>query len=217
VLRPRAVTGQDALDGDLARLVAGVRGSLVRVLTGSSGAGGAGAGTIWHPRGLILTAAHVVERTPVRVVLPSGAELPADVVAHDRRRDLAALRVDADDLPAIELGAARSLRPGSVVVAVGHPWGVEGAVTAGVVIAPPGEMGPSGEPSRWLVADLHLRPGHSGGPVVDPAGRLVGICTMMNGPAVGVAVPVEAAFEFLRAAMPRRGAVGRKGGGGVLV
>ena len=85
------------------------------------------------------------------------------------------------------------------MLAVGHPWGVLGAATAGVVIGSGSEQGegPWGGTDLLAVA-LHLRPGYSGGPLVDIHGRLLGINTMMTGPDVGVAVPVHVAKAFLK-------------------
>jgi serine protease Do len=183
------------LNSELSDMVEATRRSLVSI---SNGRRGAGAGTIWHPEGLILTNAHVVQLHSPQVTLPDGRTTPGRVLAHDTNLDLAALRVDANHLPTIELGQSQRLRPGDWVLALGHPWGVTGAATAGVVIGmgPPPEVG---MPERELLhVGLHLRPGHSGGPLVDIEGRLVGINTMMAGPDVGMAVPVHVVKSFLR-------------------
>ena len=189
-----------ALNADMASLVERVRGSLVQIHNGRRGIG---AGTIWHPEGLILTNAHVAgRRRPLQVALPSGETLPARVLAQDAERDLAALAVEASGLPTIELGRSQDLRPGQWVLAVGHPWGVTGAVTAGVVIGMSDQLPELPMAGRELIAvDLHLRPGFSGGPLVDAQGRLVGINTMMAGPGVGVVVPVHVVKRFLRDAL----------------
>ena len=189
--------------------------SLVQVRSGEQGAG---AGIIWLSAGLILTNAHVVSRrrqparrgpqrtrhseSGITVVLADGRTLPASVVAEAQNADLALLQIDADDLPAVRRGDSRRLRPGELVVALGFPWGVTGGATSGVVIAPVGQLAeqPVGD-HEWLAASLHLRPGHSGGPMVDSAGRLVGINTLMAGPNVGVAVPVHVAEAFVSDAM----------------
>jgi serine protease Do len=184
------------LNADLSSVVEGVRRSLVQVRNGKRGAG---AGTVWHEKGLVVTNAHVVGRGPVKAELPDGRVLPAQIMAKDDGYDLAALRVEADGLPTIPLGDSRVLRPGQWVMAIGHPWGVEGAATGGIVIglgpALP-EMGRNGR--EWVLASLHMRPGHSGGALVDAAGRLVGINTMINGPDVGVAIPTHVVVEFLK-------------------
>jgi serine protease Do len=186
------------LNNELSKVVERVRPTLVEI---SNSDGGVGAGTIWHPDGLIVTNAHVVGRRRLRVKLPDGRVFPARLLAHDAAIDLAALKVDAENLPVIELGRSKRLQPGQWVLAMGHPWGVSGAATAGVVIG----LGPHPEgilPRRDLIQiNLSLRPGHSGGPLVDTHSRLVGINAMMNGPEVGLAVPVHEAKRFLRQAL----------------
>jgi len=184
---------------DMARVVEQARRALVHIRNGHAGAG---AGTIWHPEGLILTNAHVASRRHLEVTLPDGRTLPARAVAHDAERDVAALRVEASGLPTIELGDSRQLRPGQWVLAVGHPWGVEGAATAGVVAGAGRHLPEMPFSDRaWIAVSLHLRPGHSGGPLVDARGCLVGINTMMAGPDVGLAVPVHEVKAFLKKAL----------------
>jgi serine protease Do len=153
--------------------------------------------------GLILTNAHVVSKrgqvaTDLSVQLADGRELPARVLAMEPQSDLALLQISAPGLTPIRMGDSNQVAPGQVVVAMGFPYGVQGGATLGVVVAPAGELAEQPQrPGQWLAAGLHLRPGHSGGPMVDAEGRLVGINTMMNGPDVGVAVPVQVAKEFL--------------------
>jgi hypothetical protein len=186
----------EMLDQDLGSLATEVRRSLVEV---SSGRQSSGAGTIWHPEGLIITNAHVVRTPSPRVTLPDGSTRTARVLARDSGIDAAVLLVEASRLPTVELGNSRGLRPGQWVMALGHPWGVPGAATAGVVIGTGQDMPEMPLQGReWIAVGLHLRPGHSGGPLVDAQGRLVGINTMMIGPEVGMAVPVHVVKEFLR-------------------
>jgi S1-C subfamily serine protease len=191
------------LNAEMAAAIDRVRPGLVEI---RNGRGGVGAGTIWHPEGLIVINAHVVDRQDLKVMLADGRTLPARLLAHDADLDLAALKVDATDLPTIELGRSQQLQSGQWVMALGHPWGVPGAVTAGVVIG----LGPHPEgilDRRDLIqVNLPLRPGHSGGPLVDARSRLVGINTMMNGPEVGLAVPVHEAKCFLRQALGSKSA-----------
>ncbi len=209
------------LNGELADLASEVHASLVRVETdgrhgsrraptwGSDPPSAAGAGTIWHPDGLILTNAHVVWGRRLHVVLADRRRLPARLLACDRELDLAALSVEADGLPTIALGDSRLLQPGNWVVAFGHPWGVEGAATAGVVIGQ-GRTLPErpGFGREWLAVSTHYRPGHSGGPLVDAEGRLVGINTVMAGPDVGLAVPIHVIKSFLKDRLGRGGSQG---------
>jgi serine protease Do len=182
------------LNAELSSVAQAVRRSLVQITNGRHGAG---AGTIWHPDGLILTNAHVVGRRSLKVTLPDGQSLPARLLAHDKSLDLAALSINARDLPAVELGRSEQLQPGQWVLAMGHPWGVIGAATAGVVIdvGVPPEMRGLGR--ELIQVDLPLRPGYSGGPLANTHGRLVGINTMMAGPDVGMAVPVHVVKDFL--------------------
>jgi len=185
------------LNEALANVVSGTMASLVQVHDGQAGAG---AGVILHPQGLVLTSAHVIRGGDLNVGLRDGRHLPARVLGRSPERDLALLDVEADELPAIELGDSRSLAPGTWVMALGHPWGVPGGTTAGVVIGVDTHLpeAPQRAGGRsWIAVSAHLRPGHSGGPLVDHAGRLVGINTMMAGPNVGLAVPVEEVKGYL--------------------
>ncbi len=186
------------LNDDLSDVVIAVRRSLVQVMDGH---GGAGAGTIWHEDGLIVTNAHVIARGgEIRVGLPDGRVFPAAVLARDSERDLAALSIDAHHLPTIEPGDSRQVYAGQWVMALGHPWGIHDAVTGGVVIGSGSDLIElqSATGREWVAVALHLRPGHSGGPLVDTAGRLIGINTLMTGPDVGAAVPVNTVRQFLQ-------------------
>jgi S1-C subfamily serine protease len=187
-------TLMQGLNKEVAALARNVNRSLVQITNGQRGSG---AGTIWHPDGLVLTNAHIVGRRSLRVTLPDGQTLPARLLAHSRGLDLAALSVERGKLPTIGLGQSEHLQPGQVVLAMGHPWGVIGAATMGVVIdiGIPHELAAIGR--EMIQVDLPLRPGYSGGPLVDVEGRLVGINTMMAGPEVGLAVPVHEVKRFL--------------------
>lgn len=191
------------LNHELAGVVTQTRRSLVRIMNGP----GAGAGTIWHSDGLIVTNAHVVGRGgSLRVGLPDGRIFPAQVLARDTEQDLAALAIDARDLPTIEPGDSSKLYPGQWVMALGHPWGVADAVTGGIVIGAGADLlelrAATGR--DWVAVSLHLRPGHSGGPLVDSDGRLVGVNTLMTGPDVGAAVPVNTVKAFLQRELGQR-------------
>ena len=186
----------DQLNAALAGVCDRVSASVVQVRDESRGSG---AGTIWHSDGLIVTNAHVVHQGPLKVALYDGRVFDAKLLARDDKRDLAALAVEANDLPTIELGSTRHLHPGQWVMALGHPWGIANAVTEGVLIGVGRQIPELPTASQdWVVADLHLRPGNSGGPLVDSRGRLIGVNTLMSSPGVGVAVSVDAVKEFLR-------------------
>ena len=184
------------LNAEMGDLAAATRQSLVQVRDGKRGLG---SGTIWHPDGLIITNAHVVKTRSPQVVLPDGSTQTARLLAHDSARDVAALMIDASGLNAIELGQSKSLRTGQWVTALGHPWGVAGAATGGVVIGVGTDLPEMPMSDReWIAVNLRLRPGHSGGPLVDAEGRLVGINAMMVGPEVGMAVPIHVIKDFLK-------------------
>ena len=174
-----------AIDADLARVAERLRQSTVEV---RGAGGGVGGGVVWNGDGLIVTNAHVV-REPLRVVAPDRRVLPARLIGWDPERDLAALTVGAGaGLVAALKGDPDVLRPGDLVLAVGHPGGVVGAVTVGVVHAIL-ERGESPR-RRFIQADLHLAPGNSGGPLADARGRVVGVNAMIAG---GLAVAISTA------------------------
>ena len=182
------------LNREIATIVENAGRSLVKVVQARNGTG---AGTIIHADGLILTNAHVVRRGSTEVTLPDEHKLQAKVLAYDPELDLAALSVDAHKLPTLELGDSNQLQPGEPVFSLGHPWGVHGAVSAGSII----NIGRHPElpvANEFIQSDLQLRPGHSGGPMIDTQGRLVGINTMIAGPEVGLAIPVHVVKSFLR-------------------
>jgi len=187
-----------AVEQALAETAARVAASVVEVRTGGHGAG---AGTIWRREGMIVTNHHVAAREQAEVALPDGRRFPAKVTARDERNDLAVLRVAAADLPALRLGDARGLRPGELVLAVGHPFGVRHALTVGVVSASPRPAG--AERARELiVADVRLLPGNSGGPLTDAQGRVVGINAMVAG-GLALAVPSHLAERLVLAGSDR--------------
>ena len=183
------------LNEEMAVLVDKVKRSLVEV---RDGRGGGAAGTIWHSQGLIVTNAHIIGRGRVSVTLPDGRTSETRILAVDRERDLAALSVKASGLRPITLGDSKSLQTGQFVVAMGHPWGVKGVATAGVVMAAGPEYLRISYGQDLVAVNLPLRPGNSGGPLVDVEGRLVGINTMMTGSDTGLAIPVHVAKAFLR-------------------
>jgi serine protease Do len=172
--------------------------------------GGIGAGVVWHGDGLIVTSAHVVMgrhvRSGLRVLLQDGTELPAQVLAHDAEKDIAALHVAAQNLLAIEQGASDDVQPGQWLMALGHPWGVRDALTAGIVIAT-GANQPEMDNRAWVTVDMAMRPGHSGGPLFNARGQLVGINTMIRGPEVSFAVPVDVVKTFMQDALGKGGMV----------
>lgn len=186
----------DKLNADMAGVANAVGRSLVQVRDRRAGVG---SGVIVHSDGLIITNAHVVGKGPLDIILPDGSNARARLLALDEERDLAALAVDATGLTPVRLGDSRRLRTGDWVLALGHPLGVTGAAAAGIIIGTESERTESPAiPREWIAVGMALRPGNSGGPLVDVDGRMVGVNTMMTGPGVGMAVPVHVVKEFLR-------------------
>ena len=168
-----------------AELAERLQRSVVEVRTAGAGQG---AGTIWRADGAIVTNHHVVPHDRAEVILADGRRLTATVVARDPGNDLALLEVAAQDLPAAAIGDASRLQGGELVIAIGHPFGMRGAVTLGVVSAAMPTR-PVPLPVRDLIrADVLLGPGNSGGPLADARGRVVGINAMVVG-GMALAVP----------------------------
>jgi S1-C subfamily serine protease len=186
-----------ALNAELADLVATARRSVVQLHNGH----GAGAGTILHAGGLVVTNAHVVRRQAPQVTLWDGRILPAQLLAFDEGVDLAALAVNASHLAVLPMADGRGIRPGEWVIALGHPWGVVGASSGGMVIDIGHPLEGLSYRGALLQVGMQLRPGHSGGPMLNSRGELVGINTMIAGPQVGLAIPVQTVKRFLKQAL----------------
>ncbi len=157
--------------------------------------GGIGSGFIFASDGQILTNAHVVERARrIRVTLADGRKFDAGLVGSDPAVDVAVLRIGADHLAVAELGRT-PLKVGQLVIAVGNPYGLNWTVTAGVVSALGRTLEAPGIPkmTNLIQTDTPINPGNSGGPLVDSAGRVVGITTAMMPMAqgLGFSVPLD--------------------------
>ena len=190
----------------LAALAETLRQSTVEVRTGGAGVG---SGVVWTSDGVVITNAHVARSDRATLVLWDGRTLSGRVTARDRRRDLATISVTGadetiDGLRSASIGHPSTLRTGDLVVALGNPLGIPGALALGVVHAL--EPGHAGRP-RWIRADIRLAPGNSGGPLADAHGRVVGVNTMIAG-GLGIAVPVTTVARFLSEAGYRRDAAG---------
>jgi serine protease DegQ len=163
-----------------------------------------GSGVIVSNTGYVLTNHHVVEAADeIEVALHDGKKLLAKVVGNDPETDLAVLRVNADNLPAITFGSSDALKVGDVVLAIGNPFGVGQTVTAGIVSA----LGRTGLGlntfENFIQTDAAINPGNSGGALVDVGGNLVGINTAIfssrtgGSMGIGFATPVSTAKTVL--------------------
>lgn len=179
---------------DIAALVAKVRPAIVQV-TGKRDS--LGAGTVWHSNGLIITNAHVVRDEQPRIVLADGRAFQANILAFDRENDIAALSIPVQDFTAITIGDSNQVRAGHWVIGLGHPYGVQDTATAGVVIGQGIDLPETATGREWIALSLRLRPGHSGGPLINSLGEMVGINTLITGPEVGFAVPTQTVKAFL--------------------
>ena len=233
-----AILDLAGLDGQLDALARRVAPSVVQVLASGyasapgvllARAGSSGSGVIVDGEGWIVTNAHVVEGARgVRVDLqqsgvaggsilrPRSRRLAARVVGVDRETDVAVLKVEQGGLPALAFGDSEALRQGQMVLAFGSPLGLENSVSLGVVSAVARQLRPD-DPMIYVQTDASINPGNSGGPLVDVAGRMVGLNTMIlsqsgGNEGIGLAAPgniVRAVYEQIRrGGRVRRGVIG---------
>jgi serine protease Do len=164
-----------------------------------------GSGVIVSPDGYILTANHVVDGADeIEVAIADNKkEFTARVIGTDPPTDVAVLKIDAKDLPAITLGDSDQLEVGDIVLAIGNPFRVGQTVTMGIVSAL-GRSGLTGfnQYQNFIQTDAAINPGNSGGALVDAEGRLVGINTAIvsstrGSEGVGFAVPINMARRVM--------------------
>jgi serine protease Do len=239
---PAAAPGSDlvALDLQLETLSRRVAPSVVQVLAYGyttapyallTRAGASGSGVIVDAEGWIVTNAHVVESArsvrvdvqPTRappaggsILKPRSRRLSARVVGLDRETDVAVLKVEQGGLSALEFGDSEALHQGQIVLAFGSPLGLENSASLGVVSAVARQLN-ADDPMIYVQTDASINPGNSGGPLVDAAGRMVGLNTMIlsqsgGNEGIGLAAPsniVRSVYEQLRrGGRVRRGIIG---------
>jgi len=136
---------------------------------------GMGSGFIVSPDGYIVTNAHVVDgATEVTVKLTDRREFTAKVIGADKRTDIALIKIDAKNLPALDLAARPDVKRGEWVIAIGSPFGFENSVSAGVVSGVHRAL-PNGQMVPFIQTDVAVNPGNSGGPLLNAAGQVVGV------------------------------------------
>jgi serine protease Do len=190
-----------------------------------------GSGVIVDPSGYIVTNSHVIQgarRVQVMLARPAGTAatnsilrpravaVDATIIGIDDETDIAVLRVEEKNLPALPLADSDSLRQGQLVFAYGSPLGLENSVSMGVVSAV-GRQLELDDPMVYIQTDAPINPGNSGGPLVDTSGRVVGINTLIlsqggGNEGIGFAAPsniVKTVFEQIKAGgRVRRGTIG---------
>lgn len=165
-----------------------------------------GSGVIISKDGYIITNNHVIDRAETIEVVHQKRTYQASLIGADANTDIAVLKIDADNLPAINIGSSRDLQIGEWVIAVGNPFNLTSTVTAGIVSAKERQiniMGGEFPLESFIQTDAPINPGNSGGALVDVEGRLVGINTAIlsrtgSYTGYGFAVPVDIATKIAK-------------------
>jgi serine protease Do len=164
---------------------------------------GQGSGFIISADGYILTNNHVVaDVDKITVVLKDGRKLDAKVIGTDDKSEVALIKVEAKDLPIVELGDSDELEVGEWVIAIGNPFGLSETVTVGVVSAKGRQVGiMDGGYEDFIQTDAAINPGNSGGPLLNIDGKVVGINTAIITQSggymgVGLAIPINMARQI---------------------
>ncbi|MBK1615986.1 2-alkenal reductase [Rubrivivax gelatinosus] len=162
---------------------------------------GTGTGFVWDEAGHIVTNFHVIQGgSGAQVTLADQSSFEAELVGAFPDRDLAVLRIKAprEKLPPIAIGTSRELRVGQRVYAIGNPFGLDQTLTTGIVSALGREIESfNSRTIRGVIqTDAAINPGNSGGPLLDSAGRLIGVNTQIASPSgasagIGFAIPVD--------------------------
>ena len=159
---------------------------------------GVGSGFIVSSDGYVMTNAHVVDgASSVIVTLADKREFQAKVVGADKRTDVAVVKIEAENLPAVKVGDVNRLKVGEWVMAIGSPFGLENTVTAGIVSA---KQRDTGDYLPFIQTDVAINPGNSGGPLLNMRGEVVGINSQIysrSGGFMGIsfAIPIDEAVR----------------------
>jgi serine protease Do len=159
-----------------------------------------GSGFIVSNDGYIVTNAHVVDgASEVTVKLTDRREFTAKVVGSDKRTDIALIKIDAKDLPALDISGKPEVKRGEWVIAIGSPFGFESSVSAGVVSGVHRAL-PNGQMVPFIQTDVAVNPGNSGGPLLNAKGQVVGVNSQIysrSGGYMGLsfAIPADVAVK----------------------
>ncbi|MCI0336289.1 MAG: trypsin-like peptidase domain-containing protein [Acidobacteria bacterium] len=162
---------------------------------------GTGTGFIIDRAGLIVTNEHVIkEAERIRVKLADGRERKATVQGLDRATDLALLKIDAEDLRMLPLGDSDAVRVGDPVIAIGNPLEYEQTVTAGIVSAKGRKVYNEKPYEDFIQTDAAINRGNSGGPLLNQAGEVIGVNTVIrvDGRGISFAVPSNVVLRVVR-------------------
>ncbi|WP_339511385.1 Do family serine endopeptidase AlgW [Pseudomonas sp. RL_15y_Pfl2_60] len=164
-----------------------------------------GSAVIMSSEGYLLTNNHVTAGADqIVVALRDGRETLARVIGSDPETDLAVLKIDLDNMPAITLGRSDNIKVGDVTLAIGNPFGVGQTVTMGIISATGRNQLGLNTYEDFIQTDAAINPGNSGGALVDADGNLVGINTAIfsksgGSQGIGFAIPVKLALEVMQA------------------
>lgn len=159
---------------------------------------GVGSGFFLSDDGYVMTNHHVVEGADgIIVTLTDGREFKAEVIGSDQRTDVALLKIDIKNAPALAIGDPKGLKKGQWVLAFGSPFGLDSTVTSGIVSAIGRD---TGDYLPFIQTDVAVNPGNSGGPLIDMHGRVVGINSQIvsrSGGFMGIslAIPIDEAMN----------------------
>ena len=173
-----------------------------------------GSGVIVSSQGLILTNHHVIESADeIEIALADGRTMPARVVGTDPETDLAVLKVNVKDLPAITFARPEKINVGDVVLAIGNPFGVGQTVTQGIISALGRNHLGINTFENFIQTDAPINPGNSGGALIDTEGNLVGVNSAIysrsgGSMGIGFAIPVSLAKQVMEQII-RQGSVTR--------
>jgi Do/DeqQ family serine protease len=165
---------------------------------------GVGSGFITTADGEIVTNAHVVEGADrVQVTLKDGRTFTGEVVGADSVTDIAVIKIDADNLPTVNISDSDQIQPGEWAIAIGNPLGLDSTVTAGIISATgrtSREVGVTDKRVEFIQTDAAINPGNSGGPLLNLKGEVIGVNTaiIQGAQGLGFAIPINTVQRISR-------------------